>query len=328
MKYPQPRDNLYDIYWEFAAKRQAIFYARLNGRTEPWSDDPILQQYKFCNVFRAADRVSQYLIREVCYSDERRTPGDALFQIVTFRTFSKIETWEGLRRLLGRSPTLEDLSSGKFEQALVDLKMTHRPIYTNAFILCANDAFGRGEKVLNHVALFKHMFFDADITTRILNAATLEEVYGVLHSFPLYGDFMSYQTAVDINYSELINFSENDFTVAGPGALRGLKKVFEDLGDLTPEQAIHWMVDRQDAEFSRLNLPFDGLFGRKIHAIDAQNLFCEVDKYLRVYVPELASARTRIKTKFSPNHTNIKLFFPPKWGVNEKIPFVALTEQP
>lgn len=319
MKYPKPRNGIYDIYWEFTAKRQAVFYARSRRQPEPWSDDPILQQYKFCNVFRAADRASQYLIREVCYSGDQYAFDDLLFQIIAFRNFSKIETWEGLRQLLGQSPTLQDLSSGRFEQALIELKKTGRPMYTNAFILCANDAFGRGEKILNHVELFKYMFFDAGIAQRIFNATTLEEVYMVLHSFPLYGDFMSYQTAIDINYSELINFSENDFTVAGPGALRGLKKIFENLGDFTPEQAIHWMVDRQDIEFSRLGLNFNNLFGRKIHAIDAQNLFCEVDKYLRVHTPELASTRERIKTKFSPNSTGIELFFPPKWGINENI---------
>ena len=40
----------------------AIFELRADGGPGPWTDDPILQRYKFCNTFRASDRVSQYLI--------------------------------------------------------------------------------------------------------------------------------------------------------------------------------------------------------------------------------------------------------------------------
>ena len=55
----------YDTYWRFAAERQAIFFRRFAGAPAPWTDDPILQRYKFTNAYRASDRVSQYLIREV-----------------------------------------------------------------------------------------------------------------------------------------------------------------------------------------------------------------------------------------------------------------------
>src|ERR1039458_1085745 len=80
------------------------------------------------------------------------------------------------------------------------------------------------------------------------------------------------------------------------------------------------MVESQDQEFERLNLKFDGLWGRSLHAIDWQGLFCELDKYCRVAVPELQSQRQRIKTKFSPARNSLSLFFPPKWGINGKVP--------
>lgn len=64
---PRMRDGVYDLYWTFASRRQAAFEARLAGRSRPWTTDPILQVYKFCNVFRASDRVSQYMIRDVAY---------------------------------------------------------------------------------------------------------------------------------------------------------------------------------------------------------------------------------------------------------------------
>jgi hypothetical protein len=145
-------------------------------------------------------------------------------------------------------------------------------------------------------------------------------VYELLHGYPLMGDFMSYQTTIDLNYSALLDFSENDFTRAGPGALRGIRKCFEDLGDYTPAEIVLWMTERQHDEFTRLSLPFGGLRERPLHAIDCQGLFCETDKYCREAAPELASARKRIKARFTPSPEPIRLFFPPKWGVNDKLP--------
>jgi hypothetical protein len=137
----------------------------------------------------------------------------------------------------------------------------------------------------------------------------------MLHDYPLMGNFMSYQIAIDLNYSDIINFSENDFTQPGPGALRGMHKVFESFGDYSPAEVINYMVENQEKEFSRLSLPFRGLFGRPLHAIDCQGLFCEVDKYCRVAVPELASTRKRIKTRYESKLEEIDLYFPPKWNL-------------
>jgi hypothetical protein len=74
-------------------------------------------------------------------------------------------------------------------------------------------------------------------------------------------DLMSYQTTIDLNYSALINFSENEFTQAWPGTLHGIKKVFQDLGRLHPAEIVLWMTERQGDEIGRLGLPFAGLWG-------------------------------------------------------------------
>src|SRR5260370_6279919 len=317
---PVPRKSVYELYWYFASERQRAFEGRVSGQSRPWSDDPILQQYKFCNVFRAADRVSQYMIREVCYQDEPCTPEDRLFQIVAFRTFSKIDTWPSTREFLGRYPTLDDLADASFSEGLERAKLQSGGLYTGAFILCATDAYGQSSKHRNHVELFRHMFVKDDLGEKLQEVPSLRQVYEELHRYPLIGDFMAYQMAIDLNYSAVINFSENDFTQAGPGALRGIKKCFEDLGDYTPTETILWMVEHQEQEFALLGLPFHGLWGRPLHAIDCQGLFCETDKYCREAAPHLASARKRIKSRFTPAAEPLQLFFPPKWGINGRLP--------
>jgi hypothetical protein len=105
----------------------------------------------------------------------------------------------------------------------------------------------------------------------------------------------------------------------GPGAIRGIRKCFVHTGSLSLPNVIRWMVDRQEWEFERLGLRFQSLWGRPLHAIDCQGLFCEIDKYSRVAFPQLRSDRVRIKATFVPTAEPPEPFYPPKWGINEDI---------
>src|SRR5882672_1386918 len=202
-RMPTPRAGIYDLYWKFAAWRQAAFERRCAGKPWPWTADPIILQFKLCNVFRASDRVSQYLIRNIAYGDGIDTIEDKLFQIVAFRTFSKPATWDGVIKRLGHPPTLEDLRSGAFLASLEEVKAENGGLYTGAFILCTTKAFGFDEKHRNHVALFRRMFLECNAGRRIREAFSLKEIVRFLETFPLIGPFMSYQIAVDLNYSDL-----------------------------------------------------------------------------------------------------------------------------
>src|SRR3990167_5346532 len=82
---------VYDTYWRFAAERLRMFYRRLRGEVGPWTDDPILRAHRFTNTYRATDRVSQYLIKEVQYRADR--PGSAteiFFRTLLFKIFNRI----------------------------------------------------------------------------------------------------------------------------------------------------------------------------------------------------------------------------------------------
>ena len=317
---PIPRQRIYDLYWYFAFERQRIFERRIAGEPPPWTDDPILRDFKFCNVFSVVDRVSQYQIRNVSYHEEPCSQEDRLFQVIAFRIFSKIETWLAVRKFLGRYPLIRDIKKNSFVEALEEAKRANGGLYTGAFILDPASAYGKPFKHLNHVELLRDMFLRGSIGKRLLRAQSLREVYDIIDEYPGMGGFMSYQIAIALNYTDLINFSENDFTQAGPGALRGITKAFEDTSDYTPSEIILWMVEHQKEEFARRGLPFTGLWGRALHAFDSQGLFCAVDKYCREAARELLSARKRIKRRFSTSPDPIQLFLPPKWGLNDRLP--------
>ena len=309
---PKARSGVYETYWYFAAERQNIFYRRLHQEPTPYSPDPIFQTYKFCNTYRASDRVSQFLIRDVIYR-ENHAPLDTLFRIFLFRLLNRPQSWVALEEKVG-PVSLKTFSVPEYTAALASIK-EEGALYGNAFILCANKAFGYNEKHRNHLALLEHVFCTSDCAKQLVQATTLRELFTLLRGLPLIGDFMAYQLAIDFNYSEVFTFDENDFTIAGPGALRGIAKCFESTDGMGSDEVIQWMVEHQDNEFERLGLTFQDLGGRKLHAIDCQGLFCETDKYCRVKFPELASNRVRIKARFEENRTPVDYFYPPKWGI-------------
>ncbi len=304
---------VFDTYWRFAAKRQEMFIQRVAGSAPPWTDDPVLATHRFTNVYRASDRVSQYLIRRVLY-DGPQEPEEVFFRAILFKLFNRIDTWEELTQ------ALDVLSWRKFDleayaSVLDGLIGRGQRIYSAAYIM-PSPAFGSPRKHRNHLRLIEHMMSNG-APYRIRHARSLRDVFAVLRGYPSLGDFLAFQFTIDLNYSQLIDFSEMDFVVAGPGARDGIRKCFVDTAGLTEAEIIRVMAERADAEFERLGLKFHNLWGRSLQLIDCQNLFCEVSKYARVAHPDVSgeSGRMRIKQKFVPRPTPIPQWYPPKWGI-------------
>ena len=299
------RQEVYDLYWYFAYERQNIFIKKLNGESAPWTDDLILQNYKFCNSYRVNDRISQYLLRNVIYNKKVYSNEDMIFRIILFKLFNKESTWELLIKNFG-DVTLKSFDVNNYSKVLETAIKKGIRIYNDAYISCANKAFGYDRKHDNHLALLNKIFNVDKSHIKIINSKTMEEAFNILKSYPLIGNFMAYQLVTDINYSEVVNWKEDEFTVAGPGSLRGIKKCFIDRGKLSNEDIIRYMYEHQEEEFKRLNLDFKRIGNRPLQLIDCQNIFCELDKYCRQAIPDLKSNRTKIKKHYVPKKERIE----------------------
>lgn len=308
------RDEIYDLYWYFAYERQNIFIKKLNNEPYPWTKDPILNKYKFCNSYRVNDRVSQYLLKNVIYNGKTYTKEDMLFRIILFKIFNKESTWELLLDNFN-DITLNNFNVEKYSKVLEDSISKGIKIYNDAYISCANKAFGKDRKHDNHLLLLDKMFNIDKMQNKILKCKTMKEAFDILKSYPLIGNFMAYQLVTDINYSDVVNFKEDEFTMAGPGAIRGINKCFIDKENNSYEDIIKYMYKVQDKEFKRLGLDFKKIGNRKLMLIDLQNIFCELDKYLRVYKPNLKSNRVKIKKQYTPKKDKIDYIYPPKWNI-------------
>lgn len=318
---PAKTTAVYDSYWRFAALRQEAFFNRLRGQSYPWSKDPIITRYRFTNVYRASDRVSQYLIKNVIYREDLRTSSDeVLFRIMLFKLFNKIETWELLTSKLGLL-TFEEYDFKKYDKILTQAMSNGQRIYSAAYIMPSGKSFfGFERKHSNHLKLIELML-KKETDKRLSSTPKMQQAFEIIKAFPGLGDFLAYQFLIDINYSTIINFSESEFVVAGPGAKGGISKCFTDTAGLNEVEIIKLMTDRQQYEFERLELPFETLWGRPLQLIDCQNVFCEVDKYARVKHPDIKgkSDRVKIKQSFKINTKPLEFWFPPKWGLNDKI---------
>jgi hypothetical protein len=310
---------VFDELWRFAAERQKIFLNRKTQALPPWTNDPILGAYRFTNVYRASDRVSQFLIRNVIYAGSQ-TESEVVFRVLLFKLFNKIETWElltsALGEVIGRKFSVE-----KYSRILERALQSGQRIYSGAYIMPAGSkTFKNTRKHEAHLQLLEFMLKD-NLAAKLASAKNLMHAFQTLRSYPLLGDFLAYQYAIDINYSEVTNFPESQFVVAGPGARSGLRKCFANLNAAADEDVIKLVTDLQADEFQRRGIEFNWLPGRKLQLIDIQNLFCEIDKYARVAFPEIngLAGRAKIKQRFKPNPMPLPQWYPPKWGINDKL---------
>jgi hypothetical protein len=156
---------------------------------------------------------------------------------------------------------------------------------------------------------------------RVTEKRSMKDVFELLRTYPMIGDFLAYQYSTDLNYSTLTNFSEMEFVVPGPGAKDGIRKCFRDLGGLSEAEIIRMVTDQQHSEFERRGLKFKSLWGRPLQLVDCQNLFCELDKFARYAHPDVSgiSGRRRIKQRFRSTADPIEYWYPPKWKINHRI---------
>jgi alpha-glutamyl/putrescinyl thymine pyrophosphorylase clade 1 len=308
---------VFETYWRFAVERQSIFFRRAKGDSAPWTGDPILRRFRFTNAYRAADRVSQYLIREV-QGNGPQDEESLFFRTLLFKLFNRIDTWQLLEATLGvispKNFTFED-----YDSILTCAMARGRRIYSAAYIMPSGGVEG-SRKHQVHLRLLESMMRER-LPARLAGSRSMQEAFSLIRAYPTIGDFLAYQYVTDLNYSGLLSFSEMDFVTPGPGAKSGIQKCFAERGSYSDADLIKWMAEHQDEEFRKRGLEFASLWGRPLQLIDCQNLFCEVDKYSRVFHPEIQglSGRTRIKQEYRSNPSGLEYWLPPKWGLNERI---------
>ena len=261
-------------------------------KPKPWTKDPVLLKYRFCNVRREHDRESRWLIANIALNN-KLSYDNKLLNCVLFRFFNKYDTVQIFGPLDFRNISYNNI------QKKLDEHKKNNPSYvyfSNAFYMsgpkgAANKKFGRSDIRINIIKLVDSYNKDG-IIPRIRQCTTQQQIFDTLQSYDGIGQFLAYQIFVDFTYIQEFPFSENEFTIAGPGCKKGLELIFQDFDGLTYEEALFWLRDNQNKWFTPSPKFFSDLTDRTLNVMSLENCMCEISKYLRALKGE---GRPRIR---------------------------------
>ena len=186
-----------DTLFLWMTERHAVHQRRLAGQPWPWTDDPILQQHSFTNVFRIYDRVTQYIICNVIGKGDQDLH-ETCFRVILFRCFNRISTWELLLAHFGEL-TWRDFNLAAYEAVLYEEYRQNNTLYGASYILPAPELGGTtldGSKCkanyANHLRLLKVMM-ETDLPGQLAQLSELSDAWERISLYPSMGAFLSFQ---------------------------------------------------------------------------------------------------------------------------------------
>lgn len=325
MKSFAPNEN-FKYYMYFLEERMNIFWRKNAWEKPPYTKDRILQEHKFTNVYRVLDRSSQYLLDKVIYNGKEYSREDMFWRIVLYKNYNLPATWDALIEGLG------DITINTPDEDIIevlDIVNKFQPVYSNAYMLTC--PFMRKESFLTeyglnlgdrkyvlYLKIFRKDLIERGIMNDCFESKSFEELFNNLRRVLSFGDFLAYQIAQDLCYTNLFNFNENEFCVAGPGTQRGIERCFTIDGKPDYNVIVKWVHENFEKLCEQYGITFLSLPDHLPMVPDLSNCFCETDKYLRgmgIQTEGKEIDGKRIKAVFKENNSKIKFIFPEKWDI-------------
>lgn len=252
-------DDMLEILGYWITERENIRIAKDRGDPKPWTDDAIMQQFKFCNVRREDDRVTKWFAhnwRSPQYWDEPnfvsalilgRTINwpDTLAEIGFPKEWSEKYVYDVLERRAARK---EKVYTGAYMVSQYGSKLPKNQLV----VANASAYFGRRPHV----------------------ATTLEDTYEYLVQYEGVGPFMAGQVIADLKQTKWLRHAADWYTWAtlGPGSTRGLNRLYDRNLNFQPSQEQGLKEMREVAA---------AMSDYQLCLQDIQNCLCEFDKYVR-----------------------------------------------
>lgn len=294
-----------DKFFAYARERHAIHLRRAAGEPRPWSQDPIFQTNRFCNIYRELDLTTGWFRKHV--RDPLRNRPEVLLATVIFRWFNRISTGEAIFC----QPDLGGETA--FDQYLATADISHMrraivalcgngPYVTGSYTINTRSA-GLGLSKLDGVLKLIEMWVYHNPDWPV-HAADMIEAPGkfTLEGFceaiagPCLGPFMTYEIACDLRYTALLEKAPDRLTWAnlGPGAKRGLNRLSDRPleASIDNEQALEEMrgllAQSRDARYwpqggkATQQLATQAAEWPRWEMREVEHTLCEFDKYERV----------------------------------------------
>lgn len=281
-----------ESFFAYARKRYQLMLDRTSGFPPPWTDDPILRDYRFCNVFREDDKTTKFIREHVPHKGYGLRYLGAL---VIARWFNRIETIERLLPPDGTSPPYFEQNLlfrwdpqhdglDAWESAVRERLAGVKPLVTGAYMIKTPAGMDKLSGLL--WCLRQFLPHAIHLQVHIDEETTLEGVWERLREFPYLGDFMAYEIVTDLRHTLMKTAPDiNTWANPGPGCARGIDRL---LGLPVGTLKRHQKVDREKMMGVMQNLLASSRNDKhwparwpKWEMREVEHTLCEFDKYER-----------------------------------------------
>lgn len=251
-------------YW--IKERELVRTNKEHDAPKPWTDDEILQSYRFCNVRRMDDKVSKWLL-EYWYQRYFDHPSMPIACTMA-RLFNQPNT-------LAAIGFPRDPSHSYFKNTKKLIRCLPRPVFNGAYIVSTNGiAMDKIDYVVDRILV--PMYESRPAFSRD-SMETSVKCFQLCNGI---GSFMAGQIVADLRWAVSGKWLDKGiWAPIGPGSRRGMNR----LHGRPTDQAISYQRFTEEllVMIKQCSKHLAVTTTRRLEAIDWQNCLCEYDKYSR-----------------------------------------------
>jgi hypothetical protein len=250
------------MYW--VGERERIRIKKEKGENQPWTCDPILQTYRFCNVHREDDRVTRWIHSNWLRPNEEHP---------------NMPFAMGIARMVNYPETLADIGfpytwdPNHFISAIAKRKDRGLKTWTSAYMITGGYSAG-GEPKEVIIARVLHGLWNNLHSDPIEAGDTLDAMANKIVC-PGIGSFLTGQIVADIKWANKHARARDwwSWCVPGPGSVKGLNYL-----DNQADGKGYSLDEFQRGVWKIQDTLRDGGVG--LDAQNTQNVLCELSKYI------------------------------------------------
>lgn len=274
--------NYLSELFQWVTDRESIRKLKEAGRPRPWSTDPIMNQYRFCNVFREYDTVTKWIM------DEWLSPvgdKDLAFNAAVGRMVNWPDTLKELGNVRGHwYPQL-------FIDTLRTRKEREQKVWTGAYMVTGGYSAGGESKEVIIARVLSVLWNQLSLIDNNLREGDSLETMAAKLTVPGIGTFLSAQIVADLKNTPAYSGAVDWYTwcAPGPGSTMGLNFLHD------RDRRANLSGGQFMKEVNQVRVLIREETDLDLCAQNTQNCLCELSKYVRAkYFNE------RLKTTYRP----------------------------
>jgi hypothetical protein len=287
-------------FFYLARERYSIYLKRSQGLPAPWTDDPVLANWRFTNTFRELDKTTAWFREHI--REPLRDKPSVVLATLAFRFFNRIEVGEVLKPWLLEDDWRLTLWEDTLQARILG---QNRPLVTGAYIVKTRDGMPKLRSIIESLRWAK--MHEPSILQWLRETHEeprhAEDLWYILRGFDYVGDFTANEIIVDLYHTAVLEqaIDLRTWTNPGPGCAQGLGLLLHDdenrynrAAKADRAEMIGLMGEFLEAARDPLYWPQDWPEWKFLHNV--QFLMCEQSKYIK------GQRGQRLKRRYRVHH--------------------------